>query len=51
MATISGRAPASRFSRDEIHEYMDPAYVVRITDAFADEASTRVHDGVNLVHV
>lgn len=38
-------------SLDEIHEYMDPAYVVRITDAFADAASTRVHDGVNLVYV
>jgi hypothetical protein len=30
---------------------MDTAYVVRVTDAFADRASARVHDGVNLVYV
>jgi hypothetical protein len=30
---------------------MDPAYVVRVTDAFADIASARVHDGVDLVHI
>jgi hypothetical protein len=36
---------------DEVREYMDPAYVVRVTDAFAQEASARVHDGVNLVHI
>ena len=34
----------------EIQQRMDPAYVVRVTDAFASQASARVHDGVNLVH-
>jgi hypothetical protein len=29
---------------------MDPAYVVRVTDAFAGEASARIHDGINLLH-
>jgi 8-oxo-dGTP diphosphatase len=36
---------------EEIRQRMDPAYVVRITDAFADRASARIHDGINLVHV
>jgi ADP-ribose pyrophosphatase YjhB (NUDIX family) len=36
---------------EEIRQRMDPAYVVRITDAFSDRASARIHDGVNLVHV
>jgi 8-oxo-dGTP diphosphatase len=34
---------------EEIRKRMDPAYVVRVTDAFADRASARIHDGVNLV--
>jgi 8-oxo-dGTP diphosphatase len=34
-------------SIEEIRQRMDPAYVVRVTDAFAD----RAHDGVNLVHI
>jgi 8-oxo-dGTP diphosphatase len=38
-------------SIEEIRHRMDPAYVVRVTDAFADRASARVHDGVNLVYV
>jgi ADP-ribose pyrophosphatase YjhB (NUDIX family) len=35
----------------EIRPRMDPAYVVRITDAFAARASARIHDGINLVYV
>jgi ADP-ribose pyrophosphatase YjhB (NUDIX family) len=35
---------------EQIRQYMDPAYVIRVTDAFADKASARVHDGVNLAH-
>jgi hypothetical protein len=38
-------------SIDEIRRQMDPAYVVRVTDAFAERASARVHDGVNLMRV
>ena len=36
---------------EQIRQRMDPAYVVRVIDAFADRASARVHDGINLVHV
>lgn len=36
---------------EEIRQRMDPAYVVRVTDAFADRASARAHDGVNLIHI
>lgn len=36
---------------EEIRRRMDPAYVVRVTDAFADRACARAHDGVNLVHI
>jgi 8-oxo-dGTP diphosphatase len=35
---------------DQIRQCMDPAYVVRVTDAFTDEASARIHDGINLLH-
>lgn len=33
---------------EEIRRRMDPAYVVRATDAFADLACTHAHDGINL---
>ncbi len=33
----------------EIADLMDPAYAVRVTDAFADSTVTRAHDGVQLV--
>lgn len=33
----------------EIPDLMDPAYAVRVTDAFSDATSTRAHDGVELV--
>jgi 8-oxo-dGTP diphosphatase len=36
---------------EQIQQHMDPAYVIRVTDAFADQASARVHDGVNLVRI
>lgn len=36
---------------EEIRRRMDPAYVIRVIDAFADRASARIHDGVNLVGV
>jgi 8-oxo-dGTP diphosphatase len=39
------------FSVDQIGQHMDPAYVVRVTDAFAEGAPARVHDGIDLVHV
>ncbi|MGH3982132.1 MAG: NUDIX hydrolase [Pseudonocardiaceae bacterium] len=39
------------FSINQIRQHMDPAYIVRVTDAFADRASARIHDGVNLVRV
>jgi ADP-ribose pyrophosphatase YjhB (NUDIX family) len=39
------------FSIEEIRQRMDPAYVIRVTDAFTDHASARAHDGVNLMHI
>ncbi|MGH3963032.1 MAG: NUDIX hydrolase [Pseudonocardiaceae bacterium] len=33
----------------EISDLMDPAYAVRVTDAFGDFAVTRAHDGIHLV--
>jgi len=33
----------------EIPDMMDPAYAVRVTDAFGDSPATRAHDGVRLV--
>jgi 8-oxo-dGTP diphosphatase len=38
-------------SIDQIRQHMDPAYVVRVTDAFAERAAARVHDGIKLVHI
>ncbi|MCA1709066.1 MAG: NUDIX domain-containing protein, partial [Actinobacteria bacterium] len=34
---------------DEITALMDPAYAVRVADAFGDTAVTRAHDGVQLL--
>ena len=34
---------------DEITALMDPAYAVRVTDAFETTAVTRAHDGVQLL--
>ncbi|MGH3796907.1 MAG: NUDIX hydrolase [Pseudonocardiaceae bacterium] len=33
----------------EIPNLMDPAYTIRVTDAFGDSTATRAHDGVQLV--
>jgi 8-oxo-dGTP diphosphatase len=35
-------------SRVNISAAMDPAYAVRVLDAFGHEPRTRVHDGINL---
>lgn len=49
--TTTDEAVSARWLRiDQIRQQMDPAYVVRVTDAFAAGASARVHDGVDLVH-
>jgi 8-oxo-dGTP pyrophosphatase MutT (NUDIX family) len=37
-------------SIDQIEQHIDPAYVVRVTDAFAEGAAARVHDGIDLVY-
>ena len=34
---------------NEITALMDPAYAVRVTDAFEKTAVTRAHDGVQLL--
>jgi 8-oxo-dGTP diphosphatase len=36
---------------DQISQHMDPAYLVRVTDGFAEGAPARVHDGIDLVRV
>lgn len=33
---------------DQITEYMDPAYAVRVTDAFSESTVARAHDGAQL---
>ncbi|RSM80452.1 NUDIX hydrolase [Kibdelosporangium aridum] len=34
---------------DEVHELMDPAFAIRVADAFRSQAVVRSHDGVNLI--
>ncbi len=51
IATTNEALSASWLTMKEIHHYMDPAYVVRVADAFVGRPSARVHDGVNLLHV
>jgi 8-oxo-dGTP diphosphatase len=34
---------------DEVRQLMDPAFAVRVLDAFGDQTSIRTHDGVNLL--
>src|SRR5699024_8689690 len=36
-------------TRDEITEHMDPAYGVRVRDAFEQQPQSRAHDGVQLL--
>jgi hypothetical protein len=39
----------SWLSLAEVQQQMEPAYRVRVTDAFADRALVRIYDGVDLV--
>lgn len=36
-------------TREEVQSAMDPAFAVRVLDAFDEGAHSRAHDGVNLV--
>lgn len=46
----SAEAVAVRWADSaEVSGMMDPAYAVRVTDAFGDSTVTRAHDGVQLV--
>jgi 8-oxo-dGTP diphosphatase len=36
-------------SREEVQSAMNPAYAVRVLDAFDDDAHSRVHDGIDLL--
>lgn len=36
-------------TRDEITEHMDPAYAIRVLDAFEQQPQIRTHDGVQLL--
>jgi len=36
-------------TREEVQTAMNPAFAVRVLDAFDDDAHSRVHDGVNLL--
>jgi 8-oxo-dGTP diphosphatase len=36
-------------TRAEVHSAMDPAFAVRVLDAFGEDVHSRAHDGVNLV--
>lgn len=48
--TDSAEAVAVRWADPtEIANLMDPAYAVRVTDAFGDTTATRAHDGVEIL--
>jgi ADP-ribose pyrophosphatase YjhB (NUDIX family) len=36
-------------SREEVCNLMDPAFAVRVLDAFGDEPIVRTHDGINVL--
>jgi 8-oxo-dGTP diphosphatase len=36
-------------TREEVKSAMNPAFAVRVLDAFDDDAHSRVHDGINLL--
>jgi 8-oxo-dGTP diphosphatase len=36
-------------TRDEVRDLMDPAFAIRVLDAFGDQPAVRTHDGVNLL--
>lgn len=49
-ATTTDEASAVRWmTRDEVREHLDPAYAIRVLDAFEQQAQHRMHDGVNLL--
>ena len=51
-ATATHEAAEVRWmSLDDVVNVMDPAYAVRITDAFESVTQTRSHDGLNLIEV
>lgn len=50
LTTTDEALSVSWLSVEEIRRQMDPAYLVRVTDAFTDSASARIHNGVDLVH-
>lgn len=35
--------------REEVQRLMDPAFAIRVLDAFGDQPMVRTHDGVNLL--
>ncbi|MEU4764626.1 NUDIX hydrolase [Actinosynnema sp. NPDC023794] len=48
--TTTDEASAVRWmTRDEVREHLDPAYAIRVFDAFEQQAQHRIHDGVNLL--
>lgn len=49
LTTTDEANTVSWLSVEEIQQQMDPAYLVRVTDAFADRPLARIHDGVHLV--
>jgi 8-oxo-dGTP diphosphatase len=51
LSTTDETVSVRWLSIDQIRRRMDPAYVVRVTDAFTEGAPARVHDGIDLVHV
>jgi len=51
LATTDEALSVRWLTIEEIRQRMDPAYVVRVTDAFSDQACARAHDGVKLVHI
>jgi len=36
-------------TKEEVESSMNPAFAVRVLDAFDDHVHSRAHDGVNLV--
>jgi hypothetical protein len=36
-------------TKEQVHSSMNPAFAIRVLDAFDDDVHVRTHDGVNLV--
>lgn len=49
LTTTDEALSVSWLSVEELRQQMDPAYLVRVTDAFGGEAPARIHNGVDLV--